>query len=54
MAIGIPEGPRIGVLLRELEQWWLEQGFTLEIYAHEDSQKARDAFVHEKGKAASF
>lgn len=32
----------------------IEQGFTLEMYAHEDSQKARDAFVHEKGKAANF
>ncbi|QZP07871.1 enoyl-CoA hydratase family protein [Caenibius sp. WL] len=30
-----------------------EQGFTLEMYMHEDSQKARDAFV-ETGKAASF
>ncbi|SMH37780.1 enoyl-CoA hydratase family protein [Azospirillum agricola] len=31
-----------------------EQGFTLEMYMHEDSQKARDAFVHNKGQAASF
>ena len=30
-----------------------EQGFTLEMYMHEDSQKARDAFV-ETGKAAAF
>jgi enoyl-CoA hydratase len=30
-----------------------EQGFTLEMYMHEDSQKARDAFV-ETGKTASF
>ena len=30
-----------------------EQGFTLEMYMHEDSQAARDAFV-ETGKAASF
>jgi enoyl-CoA hydratase len=30
-----------------------EQGFTLEMYLHEDSQKARDAFV-ETGKAAKF
>jgi enoyl-CoA hydratase len=29
----------------------IEQGFTLEMYAHEDSQKARDAFVQDKGKA---
>jgi enoyl-CoA hydratase len=31
----------------------IEQGFTLEMYAHEDSQKARDAFVEKKG-AATF
>lgn len=30
-----------------------EQGFTLEMYMHEDSQKARDAFV-DKGTAAEF
>ena len=30
-----------------------EQGFTFEMYMHEDSQKARDAFV-ESGEAASF
>ena len=30
-----------------------EQGFTLEMYMHEDSQKSRDAFV-ETGKAATF
>lgn len=30
-----------------------EQGFTLEMYMHEDSQKSRDAFV-EDGKAAKF
>ena len=30
-----------------------EQGFTLEMYMHEDSQKSRDAFV-EAGKAAKF
>jgi enoyl-CoA hydratase len=31
----------------------IEQGFTLEMYAHEDSQAARDAFVDGK-KTASF
>ncbi|MBW8812885.1 MAG: enoyl-CoA hydratase family protein [Caulobacterales bacterium] len=31
-----------------------EQGFTLEMYMHEDSQAARDAFVHGKGQAAKF
>jgi len=30
-----------------------EQGFTLEMYMHEDSQKSRDAFV-DSGKAAEF
>ncbi len=30
-----------------------EQGFTFEMYMHEDSQKARDAFV-ETGKAADY
>ena len=30
-----------------------EQGFTLEMYMHEDSQKSRDAFV-DTGKAAEF
>ena len=30
-----------------------EQGFTLEMYMHQDSQNARDAFV-ETGKTASF
>ena len=29
-----------------------EQGFTLEMYLHEDSQRARDAFVERKGAAA--
>ena len=28
-----------------------EQGFTLEMYLHPDSQKARDAFVDHKGTA---
>jgi enoyl-CoA hydratase len=28
-----------------------EQGFTLEMYMHSDSQKARDAFVHDRGPA---
>lgn len=28
-----------------------EQGFTLEMYMHADSQKSRDAFVEHKGKA---
>lgn len=33
------------------DNYRIEQGFTLEMYAHEDSQKARDAFVHNKGRA---
>jgi enoyl-CoA hydratase len=37
-----------------LQGYRFEQGFTLEMYMHEDSQKARDAFVHDKGAAARF
>ena len=37
-----------------VELYRIEQGFTLEMYMHEDSQKARDAFVHNSGKAAKF
>ena len=29
MALGIPEGPEIGVRLREAEQWWIEQDFAV-------------------------
>lgn len=36
------------------DMYRIEQGFTLEMYAHEDSQKARDAFVETKGAAAKF
>jgi enoyl-CoA hydratase len=35
------------------DMYRIEQGFTLEMYAHEDSQKARDAFVEGK-EAAKF
>ncbi|MEI6457385.1 MAG: enoyl-CoA hydratase family protein [Pseudomonadota bacterium] len=31
-----------------------EQGFTLEMYLHADSQKARDAFVMEGGQSAKY
>ena len=31
-----------------------EQGFTLEMYLHEDSQKARDAFVEGQASAAKY
>lgn len=34
-----------------LQGYRYEQGFTLEMYMHEDSQKSRDAFVHDKGQA---
>lgn len=33
------------------DMYRIEQGFTLEMYAHEDSQAARDAFVGGKGAA---
>jgi enoyl-CoA hydratase len=36
------------------ELYRIEQGFTLEMYMHEDSQKARDAFVQNKGQTAKF
>jgi enoyl-CoA hydratase len=36
------------------DHYRIEQGFTLEMYAHEDSQKARDAFVRNKGQAAKY
>lgn len=38
----------------QTENYRIEQGFTLEMYMHEDSQKARDAFVHNKGEQAKF
>lgn len=37
-----------------LRGYRFEQGFTFEMYMHEDSQKARDAFVYDKGQAAKF
>jgi enoyl-CoA hydratase len=37
-----------------LRGYRFEQGFTLEMYMHEDSQKARDAFVHDAGGTAKF
>jgi len=37
-----------------VERYRIEQGFTLEMYMHEDSQKARDAFIHHKGQTAKF
>ena len=33
------------------DKYRIEQGFTLEMYMHEDSQTARDAFVDNKGAA---
>lgn len=33
------------------DNYRIEQGFTLEMYMHEDSQKARDAFAERKGTA---
>ncbi|WP_157216889.1 enoyl-CoA hydratase family protein [Flavisphingomonas formosensis] len=41
-----------GLEPRDVDQGYrFEQGFTLEMYMHEDSQKARDAFVETKGAA---
>jgi enoyl-CoA hydratase len=43
-----------GIEARDVDRdYRFEQGFTLEMYLHADSQKARDAFV-ETGKAATF
>jgi enoyl-CoA hydratase len=43
-----------GLEARDVNQGYRwEQGFTLEMYMHADSQKARDAFV-ETGSAAKF
>jgi enoyl-CoA hydratase len=41
-----------GIEARDVDHGYrFEQGFTLEMYLHEDSQKARDAFVKNKGAA---
>ncbi|WP_411819573.1 enoyl-CoA hydratase family protein [Hyphococcus formosus] len=41
-----------GLEARDVDHGYrFEQGFTLEMYLHEDSQKARDAFVASKDKA---
>ena len=41
-----------GLEPRDVDQGYrFEQGFTLEMYMHEDSQRARDAFVETKGAA---
>ncbi|GAO53554.1 enoyl-CoA hydratase family protein [Novosphingobium sp. MD-1] len=43
-----------GIEPRDVDHGYrFEQGFTLEMYLHEDSQRARDAFV-DTGKAAAF
>ena len=41
-----------GIEPRDVDHGYrFEQGFTLEMYMHEDSQKSRDAFVENKGAA---
>jgi len=41
-----------GIEVGDVDRFYrFEQGFTLEMYMNEDSQKARDAFVEHKGKA---
>ena len=43
-----------GIEVQDVDRdYRFEQGFTFEMYMHEDSQKSRDAFV-ESGKAADF
>jgi enoyl-CoA hydratase len=44
-----------GLEARDVDQGYrFEQGFTLEMYLHPDSQASRDAFVRDKGQAAKF
>ena len=44
-----------GIEARDVDlDYRFEQGFTLEMYMHEDSQTSRDAFVQDKGRAAKF
>ena len=44
-----------GLEARDVDHGYrFEQGFTLEMYMHEDSQKSRDAFVNQRGQAAKF
>ena len=44
-----------GLEARDVDRGYrFEQGFTLEMYMHPDSQSSRDAFVHEKGQTAKF
>ena len=44
-----------GIEPRDVDHGYrFEQGFTLEMYLHEDSQKARDAFVRGGGRKADF
>jgi len=44
-----------GLEARDVDRGYrFEQGFTLEMYMHEDSQAARDAFVQGKGQTAKF
>jgi enoyl-CoA hydratase len=44
-----------GLEARDVDRGYrFEQGFTLEMYMHPDSQASRDAFVHEKGQSAKF
>jgi enoyl-CoA hydratase len=44
-----------GLEARDVDHGYrFEQGFTLEMYMHEDSQRSRDAFVRERGGSAKF
>lgn len=52
MALLLAKEALNGLEPRDVDQGYrFEQGFTLEMYMHEDSQKARDAFVETKGAA---
>lgn len=37
---GVPDGPRIGAVLREVEEWWIDADFTMDEYALIERMKA--------------
>ncbi len=52
MALVLAKQALNGIEARDVDHGYrFEQGFTLEMYMHEDSQKSRDAFVHGKDAA---
>ncbi|MFP5469615.1 MAG: CCA tRNA nucleotidyltransferase, partial [Alphaproteobacteria bacterium] len=37
---GVPEGPQIGAVLREVEEWWIDADFTTDEYSLIERMKA--------------